>query len=205
MKVCTRCKIEKEYTSFTKNKAIKDGYSIYCKPCKSSIKKQSYGKHKKSILVKNKKWAKNNPEKSKQIKSRWLENNVEKRKEILKKYKKSDKYKNWVSYNLNYKISARLRSRISIAIKNNWKTGSAVTDLGCSIEELKIHLESKFQSGMTWENYGRWHIDHIKPLSSFDLTKREEFLEACNYNNLQPLWAEDNLKKGNKIEENSNG
>jgi len=84
-------------------------------------------------------------------------------------------------------------------LKNNQKSGSAVVDLGCTIEELRIYLESKFQVGMTWDNYGEWHIDHIIPLSKFNLEDREEFLKACNYENLQPLWAEANLKKSNKL------
>lgn len=103
--------------------------------------------------------------------------------------------------NLDYRISSNLRTRLGIAIKNNQKSGSAVKDLGCSIPELKTHLESKFQKGMSWENwsiYG-WHIDHIKPLSSFNLSDKKEFLKACHYTNLQPLWAEENLKKNNKI------
>ncbi len=83
-----------------------------------------------------------------------------------------------------------------MAIKTNAKIGSAVRDLGCSVSELMAHLEIKFQPGMTWENWGSWHIDHIKPLASFDLTNREQFLIACHYTNLQPLWASDNLAKG---------
>jgi hypothetical protein len=81
------------------------------------------------------------------------------------------------------------------------KSGSAVRDLGCSFEKLKRHLESQFQPGMTWKNYGLhgWHIDHIKPLVLFDLTNRKQFLEACNYKNLQPLWAKENLSKKGKI------
>ena len=73
-----------------------------------------------------------------------------------------------------------------------------MSDLGCTIPELKQYLESKFQEGMTWENWGvhGWHIDHIIPLSSFDLTCREQFLKVCHYTNLQPLWAKDNLSKG---------
>lgn len=63
--------------------------------------------------------------------------------------------------------------------------------------ELKQHLEKLFQPGMTWENWSRdgWHIDHIVPLSSFDLTDREQFLKACHFSNLQPLWAKENLSK----------
>jgi len=99
-----------------------------------------------------------------------------------------------------FRLSCSLRSRLVHAIKNNQKSGSAVRDLGCSIEELKSYLESKFQPGMTWENYGLygWHIDHIQPLSKFDLGNPEQFKVACHYTNLQPLWAEENLKKGSR-------
>ena len=99
-------------------------------------------------------------------------------------------------------MTQTLRIRINKAIHNNQKVGSAVEDLGCSIEELKIHLENQFEEGMTWDNWkpDGWHIDHKKPLSLFDLTDREQFLEACHYTNLQPLWWEENLKKGAKYD-----
>ena len=98
------------------------------------------------------------------------------------------------------RIKHNLRGRLNRAIKSNYKSGSAVRDLGCSIEELKIHLESQFQLGMSWDNWSRigWHIDHIKPLSSFNLENIEEFKKACHYSNLQPLWAQDNISKGAK-------
>ena len=98
----------------------------------------------------------------------------------------------------NKRIKNNLRTRLNMAIKNNQKVGSAVKDLGCSVEELKAYLESKFTKDMTWDDYGKWHIDHIKPLSSFDLSNPEELKKACHYSNLQPLWAKDNLKKSNK-------
>ena len=73
--------------------------------------------------------------------------------------------------------------------------------LGCSVEELWIHLEKQFTAGMTRENHGRngWHIDHIIPCASFDLSDPEQQSQCFHYTNLQPLWAEDNIKKGNKI------
>lgn len=97
---------------------------------------------------------------------------------------------------IQFKLRRRLRSRLKIALLKEYKSGSAVSDLGCSITQLKEHLQSQFTNGMSWENYGQWHIDHISPLAKFDLTNREQFLQACNYTNLQPLWAEDNLRKG---------
>ena len=98
-------------------------------------------------------------------------------------------------------MSNRLRQRLCKAIDGNYKAGSAVNDLGCTVEQLKQHLESKFSPGMSWDNWriDGWHIDHIKPLASFDLTDRKQFLEACNYTNLQPLWATDNLRKGDTV------
>lgn len=98
------------------------------------------------------------------------------------------------------KVVARsLRRRLRKLLKHNYKSGTYVRTLGCTSLELKAHLESQFAQGMTWENYGtRWHIDHIRPLCSFDLLNDDELKEAANFKNLQPLWAEDNLKKGGK-------
>ncbi len=100
---------------------------------------------------------------------------------------------------LNFKLKRRLRTRLRQAILQNYKSGSAISDLGCPISKLKSQLESQFQEGMSWDNYGEWHIDHIKPLAKFDLTDRTQFLEACHYTNLQPLWAKDNLRKSCKV------
>lgn len=95
-----------------------------------------------------------------------------------------------------FRLQKNLRSRLNKALQHGYKTGSAIKDLGCSIAELKIYLESNFQPGMTWNNYGQWHVDHIRPLSSFDLTNPTQLNAACHYSNLQPLWAKDNLSKG---------
>lgn len=101
---------------------------------------------------------------------------------------------------IEYKLKHRLRCRLWQALKNNHKIGSAVKDLGCSIEYLKEYLELQFEDGMSWNNYGRngWEIDHIQPLSVFDLTNPEELKKACHYTNLQPLWKIDNIIKSNK-------
>ena len=102
--------------------------------------------------------------------------------------------------NLNHRLGMVMRNRLGSAIKNGQKAGSAVRDLGCTIPELKAHLEAQFTEGMSWANWGHtgdvWHIDHRRALASFNLTDREQFLDACHYSNLQPLWAEENLRKG---------
>lgn len=100
-----------------------------------------------------------------------------------------------------FKLKCNLRNRLLTAIKRNAKKGSAVRDLGCSTEFFKSYMESKFQPGMSWENWSRtgWHIDHIIPLSAFDLQDVEQFKKAVHYTNLQPLWSRDNLRKSNKV------
>ena len=125
----------------------------------------------------------------------WYHKNREKRCAYMNNYVKERRDKD-----IQFKISSVLRSRFRQAVKKNHKTGSAIKKLGCSIIELKSYLESKFLIGMTWDNYGLygWHIDHIKPLSAFDLSDEKETLEACHYTNLQPLWAKDNLSKGDR-------
>lgn len=99
---------------------------------------------------------------------------------------------------ISFKLAINLRNRIRMAMKRGTKSGSAVRDLGCTVPELKVHLENKFLPDMTWENHGDWHIDHIKPLAKFDLTNLDQFKEACHYTNLQPLWAVDNISKSDK-------
>jgi hypothetical protein len=95
-------------------------------------------------------------------------------------------------------LASDLRGRLNGALKNQWKRGSAVRLLGCSIPELMAHLESLFKPGMTWDNRGKygWHIDHIVPLAVLDLTDPCELARGCHYTNLQPLWAAENLTKG---------
>jgi len=98
-----------------------------------------------------------------------------------------------------YRLKDILRSRLLKAIKKGSKTGSAIDDLGCSIEEFKKHIESLWKSGMNWDNAGKgkskWNLDHIKPLAFFDLTNPAQLKEACRYINLQPIWEKDHYRK----------
>jgi hypothetical protein len=99
------------------------------------------------------------------------------------------------------RIIGNIRSRLWQVLKA--KTGSVSSSLGCKTYELRLYLESKFEDWMSWDNYGdRWEIDHIRPLSSFDLTNKEEFAIACHYTNLQPLCKRKNRSKGAKRENN---
>jgi hypothetical protein len=137
-----------------------------------------------------------------------LQEKAQLRREYLLKTKETRQAKCRLRYknDLNFNVAMRLRGRIGVALRKaragGLKGGSAVRDLGCSIEQLVCYLQDRFQPGMTWGNAGYygWHIDHIRPLSSFDLTDRAQFLEAAHYTNLQPLWAWDNLSKGSRWE-----
>ena len=97
-----------------------------------------------------------------------------------------------------YRLACILRARLNGALKNTQKAGSAVKDLGCPIEEFILFIASKFSDGMSWNNYGEWEIDHIRPISMFDLTNREDFLRVCHFSNLQPLWKKDNIRKSDE-------
>lgn len=101
----------------------------------------------------------------------------------------------------NFKIAERLRSRFFVALKGNAKSGSAVRDLGCTIPEFKGYIEMIFLPGMTWENwtFDGWHLDHVKPLASFNLSNPEQCREALHWTNYQPLWGVDNMRKGDRV------
>jgi hypothetical protein len=171
------------------------------------IKKNYYNLNKEKIKIKQKVWRNLNKDKKKTLDKTWRESNKDKRKSQNKAWHESNKdkvniyYKNRRKTDIQFKLQSNLRSRLHSALKDNRKVGSAVKDLGCTIEQLKQYLESKFQPEMTWDNWALdgWHIDHIKPLASFDLTDRQQLLEACHYTNLQPLWAKDNLSKSDNI------
>lgn len=106
----------------------------------------------------------------------------------------------WVE-DLQFRLSDILRSRLYSALKGRRKTGSAVRLLGCSVEGAVQHLERQFRPGMAWENHGPvWHVDHIRPLASFDLTDPEQLAHACHYTNLQPLFAAENIAKRDRLD-----
>lgn len=174
----------RKYTKTERGKAIQDQYNLSHKDQRQNYQKQYILNNKEHIAKQTKKYKNEHRE---EISER-------------RKYRKKT--------DPNFKITCNLRIRLNKAINNNQKSGSAVKDLGCSIEELRQYLEKQFypnsETGemMSWENYGKtgWHIDHVIPLSSFNLEDKEQFLKACNYTNLQPLWAKDNLEKTDKLD-----
>ena len=126
----------------------------------------------------------------KYLKKYFNDNRVELRK------KRNTAYHIKLNDDVNFKLSVRLRHRLYEAIKGDYKSGSAVKDLGCSIASLKQYIESKFYGKMTWDNWGEvWELDHIKELREFNLQDPIQFKQAINYINLQPLTISDHIKK----------
>jgi uncharacterized Zn finger protein (UPF0148 family) len=130
-------------------------------------------------------------------KAHWHRNGISSYEELFNKRAKNKK--NRFLHRLRTDPQERLKHNIRVRTRMAIKNKISVTEsLGCTWDELCAYLESKFQPGMSWDNYGEWHVDHIKPLSSFNLEDPAEFKKACHYTNLQPLWAKDNLVKSNK-------
>ena len=182
MKICATCKIEKLFTEFHKHKSQKDGLQKVCIICQ----KEYVLKNKEKVYGNRKIWTQNNRKKSRKYKTKW-------------RLKNPNYHKNWLDSDIKNKITHNLRCRINVALKRATKSKKTMELIGISIENLWIHLEKNFKPGMTRENYGLWHVDHIRPCSSFDLSKPEEQSICFHYSNLSPLWAEENLKKGSKL------
>jgi hypothetical protein len=119
---------------------------------------------------------------------------------IKNKKKDAKKRKERYRTDKNHRLRLCIRRRIQMAVKHNAKSASTFDLLGCTIPEYKTYLESKFKTGMTWDNYGRygWHIDHVKPCAMFDLSDKEQQKECFHYSNTQPLWQSENHRKGAK-------
>jgi len=205
-------KIKEQQKRYNQSHAcqLKEKQAEYAKANAGAIKlkKKAYNKDNANIIkAKQKTYREQNIDSIKELQKKYCNDNSDALRSYRKQYYKNNsesinsKITQKKRTNVSFKLACALRTRLGKFIKRGPKRGSAVSDLGCTITELKQYLESKFQEGMTWDNHGfyGWHIDHIIPLASFDLTDREQFLKACHYTNLQPLWAKDNLKKGDKI------
>lgn len=185
IKICSKCNLGFEasrefFFGFSRNQ---DGLRPDCKLC---FRKSPSVKHKTAIKI-----GRGRPRFGGQTGTLKLS-----RKEInLRRYNivKNDPIK---------KLILNCRTRTREALKGrSYKSDKTINLLGCSPQFLKYHLESKFEEGMNWGNHGTfgWHIDHIKPCASFDLTDPKQQKECFSWKNLQPLWWRENIKKGDKV------
>ena len=201
MKKCSRCKVEKELTEFHKKKTTKDGLSNSCKSCVKEYSKKHYQANKEYRKEQIKEYRKNNKENVKEYKKKHYQANKKK----IKEYQKANKERinklrrDRKKVDPLFKMKGNLRTRTSIAFKNKGYNKNTKTQemLGVNWEVCKAHIERQFTKGMTWDNQGEWHIDHIIPLASANT--KQELKKLCHYSNLQPLWAVDNIIKSAKI------
>lgn len=206
---CKECNklFKKIYRQKNKEK-IKEYQEKNKEKIKEQIKEWSQ-KNKYKIAEHKKIYRQTNKERLSEYKKKWCEANNEKKRIQDKLYRQKNKDV-LIEYNKNYtnnrkkidplfKLKCNLRVRTCAAFKSkNWSKNSKTQKLlGSDYKTVFNHIESRFTIGMTWDNYGKWHIDHIIPLSS--AKTEEELIKLFHYTNTQPLWAEDNLKKGSKI------
>jgi len=206
VKTCTHCKVEKPVTEFRKLVTVKDGRQSWCIRC---TQKQSHERDKRLNFPPRKEGVKK-CSRCEQVKSvREFSPHKYHRDGLASCCKKCDGQRSVCRNRRDpqSRLASTLRSRLLVALQyrdgTGYKGGSAVADLGCTIPELKKYLEDQFyphpHTGelMNWDNWSNsgWQIDHIKPLSSFDLLDRAQFLEASRYTNLRPLWLVDHIRK----------
>lgn len=174
MKDCIKCGVSRETERFLKKENV-------CLACDRKRSREYYKKRK------------NNPEyqeKLKKTQKDWWEKNREWGNERQRKYREN---------NTNFQLSNALRARVKYALLGCVRQDKTFDLLGCTPNEWKAYLEAKFKDGMSWENYGSvWEVDHIIPVSHFDLTNREEQKKAFHYTNTQPLCSKLNKQKGNR-------
>lgn len=209
MKVCNKCQTERPKSEFSKQAREPDGLRRTCKVCIAVDTKAYYEKNKEIMLTKQKSYrsalkaSNENYNKDRNIKYK------DKIKTYKAEYYKKNKAKIIAHNNSNqlirrktddlYRLACNIRTLIGGAIRNGGYSKNTKTTniLGCSFEEFKVHIESQFTEGMCWDNRDLWHLDHIYPVSRAE--NEDHLIDLNHYTNFQPLWAEDNIKKGNKI------
>ena len=147
---------------------------------------------------KHKKWSEDKQEHLRKYHQKWREKNIDKHREYKRKYEKHRK-----GTDPTYKLIANFRTAIYTVLKENDmnKYGHYFDILKYSPDELVVHLENQFTEGMTWNNYGKWHVDHRLPIASFKFQEvgDNEFMRCWELNNLQPMWGIENIIKGDNI------
>lgn len=223
-KICTQCNLEKTLEDFPNSKTGKYGKLSKCRSCDKINQRNRYLKNREDRLQKNKEYKIKHKKRdslvAKQRYSRIREDRLAYQKqqrlnkpEYMKEYRIKNKEKirlttnkwkhNKLKTDIKFKIKQNIKTRIISVLKGTSKSQRTMELLGCSIEEFKQHIESQFYKDprMTWETYGPkgWHLDHIRPCASFDLTDPEQQKICFHYTNMQPLWWDLNIAKGDKL------
>lgn len=207
MKKCAKCKELKSFDNFKKASNRSDGLYNYCRPCAAENDKEYRIRNADKIKQnrinnrdkRSKQWAiwySNNLEYAKKKKLEYYYSNRDK---MLENTKKSHRERliNDPLFKFRHRLSGVIRQSFKRCLNGKFKKSQRSEDiLGCKLSEFINHIESLFVDGMSFENYGKWHIDHIIPLSS--AKTEEDIIRLNHYTNLQPLWAIDNIKKGSK-------
>jgi hypothetical protein len=204
MKTCTGCKQTKAFTEFHKCHRVRDGLVAKCKACRKETRKKRYEKNPEKELTVNRKYRKKNIDKVRAHDKKRYEQNPEKRRIMIRKCHQRPEYKKRNNAQRRerrktdptYRLKCNLRGRLYHALKGSIKSASTMKLVGCSVQHVKDHLEKQFQPGMTWENQGKWHIDHMLACDTFDLEDPEEQRRCFHWTNLQPLWGPENSSKG---------
>jgi len=225
MKNCSLCNEKKSFDDFRKCTKNKDGYQERCRVCKKTIDQKYRDDNKEKIKNRMAEFYLKNKEKLNSNAIKWQKNNKQRcfeayrkrylllDKSLLNDYAKSnrllniEKYKSYArNYvknrkinDMSYRLRAVLCSRMHSAITRGSKSGSTLELTGCTIKFFKNFIAHKFTDGMTWENYGKWELDHIIPCVKFNLCDPIQQKQCFHYTNYQPLWKTINRKKGSKL------
>jgi hypothetical protein len=189
-KYCWYCDKNLDTSLYHKSKNRHDGLQGMCKKCHKLYRSKWLDKNKIQYKEKCKEWSIKNKKHVSETKKIWRNNNREYFREHQRKYKALKRKNDPI-----FRITANLRIRLRKAIKGINKSKKTMELLGCSIEEFKEHIEKKFKKGMTWNNYGKWELDHIKPCCGFDLNDLDQQKKCFNYANIQPLWKKEHRQK----------
>jgi hypothetical protein len=196
LKICSKCKISKSIDNFYKQHTTKDGYQYQCCACSGKRVKHKIDTCNLIITTQNElqtrtdRYNKQRIEQQKIKKTKYCKNAKETRATAIRNKLKTDPL---------FKLRHNLKNLIRNSIKNNGfkKNTKTARILGCSIIEFKEHIKNQFFKGMSWNNYGEWEYDHIRPVS---WAKSEfEIIELNHYSNFQPLWKKDNRSKSNRF------
>lgn len=200
-KKCSKCGKIKPVEEFWKDKTKNTGLASFCILCSKESRSNYYLENKEILDEYQRQWRQSAIGRISTLNSQRKAD-----KKQIESGKKAKYERNKSKNDPNFKIKKKIKNRVNkvLKIQGAIKEKSIFYLLGCNINELKEYLESQFQPGMTWENHGTvWHIDHILPISKFDLKNIEHQKICFHFLNLQPLWAEENMKKGEEIVENA--